>query len=59
MVQKGNVKKVFPGGNTSKGFYSFYDQIIPEDAERIFVKQGYDVESLDGTTSHAVVLLVR
>ena len=40
MVQKGNVKKVFPGGNTSKGFYSFYDQIIPEDAERIFVIKG-------------------
>ncbi|HYF84199.1 MAG TPA: hypothetical protein VEB00_14360 [Clostridia bacterium] len=31
MTQKGNVKKVFPGGNTSKGFHSFYDQIILED----------------------------
>jgi hypothetical protein len=40
MTQKGSVKKVFPGGNTSKGFYSFYDQIIPEDAERIFVIKG-------------------
>lgn len=40
MAQKGNVKKVFPGGNTSKGFYSFYDQIIPEDAERIFIIKG-------------------
>jgi len=40
MVQKGNIKKVFPGGNTSKGFYSFYDQIITEDAERIFVVKG-------------------
>lgn len=40
MAQKGNIKKVFPGGNTSKGFYSFYDQIIPEDAERIFVLKG-------------------
>ncbi|MHB1394727.1 MAG: hypothetical protein ACYCYE_17005, partial [Clostridia bacterium] len=40
MAQKGNVKKVFPGGNTSKGFHSFYDQIIPEDAERIFVIKG-------------------
>lgn len=40
MAQKGSVKKVFPGGNTSKGFYSFYDQIIPEDAERIFVIKG-------------------
>ncbi len=40
MAQKGNIKKVFPGGNTSKGFHSFYDQIIPEDAERIFVLKG-------------------
>ena len=40
MTQKGNVKKVFPGGNTSKGFHSFYDHIIPEDAERIFVLKG-------------------
>jgi len=40
MAQRGNVKKVFPGGNTSRGFYSFYDQIIPEDAERIFVIKG-------------------
>lgn len=40
MAQKGSVKKVFPGGNTSMGFYSFYDNIIPEDAERIFVIKG-------------------
>ncbi len=40
MTQKGNIKKVFPGGNTSKGFHSFYDQIIPVDAERIFVLKG-------------------
>ncbi|HYF74956.1 MAG TPA: hypothetical protein VD757_00095, partial [Candidatus Nitrosocosmicus sp.] len=40
MAQKGNIKKVFPGGNTSRGFHSFYDNIIPEDAERIFVIKG-------------------
>lgn len=40
MTQKGSIKKVFPGGNTSNGFFSFYDQIIPEDAERIFVIKG-------------------
>ncbi len=40
MAQKGGIKKVFPGGNTYKGFYSFYDQIIPEDAERIFIIKG-------------------
>jgi hypothetical protein len=40
MAQKGSIKKVFPGGNTSMGFHSFYDQIIPEDAARIFVIKG-------------------
>ena len=40
MAQKGSIKKVFPGGNTSRGFHSFYDQIIPEDAARIFVIKG-------------------
>ena len=37
---KGRLKKVFPGGNTSKGFYSFYDYIIEPDATRIFVIKG-------------------
>ncbi len=36
----GRLKKVFPGGNTSKGFYSFYDYIIKPDASRIFVIKG-------------------
>lgn len=40
MAQKGSIKKVFPGGNTSRGFHSFYDQIIPEDAARIFIIKG-------------------
>ncbi|HYE83633.1 MAG TPA: hypothetical protein VEG39_15880 [Clostridia bacterium] len=40
MAQRGNVKKVFPGGNTSRGFHSFYEHIIPEDAERIFIIKG-------------------
>lgn len=40
MAHKGSIKKVFPGGNTSNGFHSFYDHIIPEDAERIFVIKG-------------------
>ena len=34
------VKRVFPGGNTSKGFYSYYDNIIELDANRIFVLKG-------------------
>ncbi len=40
MAVKGHAKLVFPGGNTSKGFYSFYDNIIPIDAKRIFVLKG-------------------
>ncbi|NPV30394.1 MAG: ATPase [Firmicutes bacterium] len=37
---KGKVRMVFPGGNTCLGFYSFYDNIIEEDAARIFVIKG-------------------
>lgn len=36
----GKIKRVFPGGNTSKGFYSYYDYIIEPDANRIFVIKG-------------------
>lgn len=36
----GKMKKVFPGSNSAYGFYSFYDQIIDEDAARIFVIKG-------------------
>ncbi len=32
---------MFPGGNTSVGFYSYYDYILPQDrAKRIFVIKG-------------------
>ena len=37
---RGKVKKVFPGNNTSEGFYSFYDQIIKPEANRIFILKG-------------------
>ncbi|QIB26624.1 PRK06851 family protein [Caloranaerobacter azorensis] len=37
---KGKIKRVFPGGNTSKGFYSYYDYIIEDDANRIFIVKG-------------------
>lgn len=41
MANKGNVKEVFPGGNTYKGFHSFYDHILPqEEANRIFCIKG-------------------
>ncbi len=36
----GKVRRVFPGGNTGSGFYSYYEYIIPEDARRIFVIKG-------------------
>lgn len=40
-MSKGRLKKVFPGGNTSRGFYSFYDYIIDQqEATRIFVIKG-------------------
>lgn len=39
-MPKGKVKKVFPGGNTCKGFYSYYDHIIAPDATRILVIKG-------------------
>lgn len=39
-MKKGKLKKVFPGGNTSKGFHSFYDFIIEPNATRIFCIKG-------------------
>ena len=36
----GHVRKVFPGGNTAYGFFSFYDYIAPPDANKIFVIKG-------------------
>jgi predicted ATP-dependent serine protease len=34
------VRKVFPGGNTSRGFYSFYNHIIGTEAARVFIIKG-------------------
>ncbi|HHX88102.1 MAG TPA: hypothetical protein GX693_08020, partial [Firmicutes bacterium] len=39
-MPRGKLKKVFPGSNSAYGFYSFYDQIIEDDAARIFVIKG-------------------
>lgn len=39
-MSKGKFRKVFPGGNTAYGFYSYYDHIIEPDATRIFVIKG-------------------
>ena len=40
MTEKGKIKKVFPGGNTAKGFFSYYDNIIGSDATRLFIIKG-------------------
>lgn len=40
-MAKGNIRHMFPGGNTSRGFYSYYEHILTqEDACRIFVIKG-------------------
>lgn len=39
-MSRGKFIKVFPGGNTSRGFYSFYDYIISKDAAHIFILKG-------------------
>lgn len=36
----GHIKKVFPGGNTSQGFYSFYNYILGPDPQRLFILKG-------------------
>lgn len=41
MNTAGTVRRVFPGGNTSRGFFSFYEYILPqEEAVRIFIVKG-------------------
>jgi predicted AAA+ superfamily ATPase len=39
-MEKCYIKKVFPGGNTSQGFYSFYDYIIGPEARKVFILKG-------------------
>ncbi|MDD2503243.1 MAG: ATPase [Clostridia bacterium] len=40
-MPKGRVRNMFPGGNTSKGFFSFYRYIISEDdSKRVFIMKG-------------------
>ena len=36
----GKTRKIFPGGNTSKGFKSFFDYAIPKNVNRIFCMKG-------------------
>lgn len=39
-MKSGKIKHVFPGGNTPKGFFSYYDYIISPSATRLFVLKG-------------------
>lgn len=36
----GRIRKMFPGGSTSQGFYSYYRYLLSEDAKRIFIIKG-------------------
>lgn len=41
MEQKGTIKHVFPGGNTTRGFVSFYNNILfQEEANKIIIIKG-------------------
>lgn len=40
MTTTAQVKHVFPGANTPRGFYSLYDHIAPVDANKVFVIKG-------------------
>ncbi|MCX8131897.1 MAG: ATPase [Clostridia bacterium] len=41
MMARGNIKHAFPGGNTSQGFFSYYNYILSqEEANRIIVIKG-------------------
>ncbi|AFS78863.1 hypothetical protein Curi_c18570 [Gottschalkia acidurici 9a] len=36
----GKVRRMFPASNTSEGFYSYFDNILGKDANRIFILKG-------------------
>ncbi|HOQ37011.1 MAG TPA: PRK06851 family protein [Acetivibrio sp.] len=40
-MSKGKIREMFPGGNTSQGFFSYYDHILPQErASKIFCIKG-------------------
>lgn len=39
-MAEGKVREFFPGGNTSLGFFSHYDYLVPPDATRIMIIKG-------------------
>lgn len=40
MNDKGNIKRMFPGGNTAKGFHSFFDYITGDDYTKRYIIKG-------------------
>lgn len=41
MKKKGNLKRLFPGGNTSQGFFSYYQYVIDlKEAKRVYLLKG-------------------
>ena len=34
------IRRMFPGGNTSEGFYSYFDNILGKDANRLYILKG-------------------
>lgn len=40
-MPKGRIRKMFPGGNTCEGFFSYYDYIMPQDeARKLIILKG-------------------
>ena len=37
---KSKIRRMFPGGNTSEGFYSYFDNILGRDAKRLYILKG-------------------
>src|SRR5690625_3665568 len=40
MARRGTLRRMFPGGNTSQGFVSYYEYIVPPDTGYTFVLKG-------------------
>lgn len=39
-MRKGRIRNIFPGSNTCKGFYSFYDYFVRDDSYKVFYLKG-------------------
>lgn len=39
-MENNKCKKLFPGGNTTEGFFSYFDYIVKRDATRFFILKG-------------------